>query len=72
MVRDVSLRNTQHFKIGLKGKEGVWPFPTTRCISNWKGSLSGLSWLWSPTLLATYYVALPYIVVICVPFTDEI
>ena len=44
MVLDVSLLNTQHYKVQIKGKvgqswEGVAPSPTPSCSSYRKGSL---------------------------------
>ena len=44
MVFDVSLLNTQHYKVHIKGKveqpkERSSALPTPRCSSYWKGSL---------------------------------
>ena len=44
MVLDISLLNTQQYKVRIKGKvehswKGVVPSPTPRCSSCWKGSL---------------------------------
>ena len=44
MVLDISLLNTQHYKLRIKGKgvnprKGVAPFLTPWCCSYWKGSL---------------------------------
>ena len=41
---DVSLLNTQHYKVGIKDKwsslrKGTAPFSTPLCCSYWKGSL---------------------------------
>ena len=43
MVLNVSLLNTQNYKVQIKGKwsnpgKGVAPSPTLRCSSYWKGS----------------------------------
>ena len=61
MVLGVSLLNTQHYKVRIKGKwsipgKGVAPSPTPWCSKLSKREPSGHPRLWSPTLLYFYTV----------------